>query len=117
MNQSYWERTSFFKDVDYTAAGKTGTAEIRFYDDPEHPFYNTDSINTAHVGFAPYEDPQIAYAVLIPYITTNTRAVPPTTHEIARAAVDKYFEMNAKTNEESPSTIKAPYKEKKDSKE
>lgn len=108
---------SFFGDADYTAAGKTGTAEIRYYDDPEHPFYNTDSINTAHVGFAPYENPQIAYAVMIPYITTNTRAVPTTTHKIARAAVDKYFELKEKSNEDSPSTIKAPYKEKKKSEE
>nr|WP_301722418.1 penicillin-binding protein 2 [Planococcus sp. N028] len=108
---------SYFGDTDYTAAGKTGTAEIHYYDDPESPFYNTASINTAHVGFAPYEDPQIAYAVLIPYITTNSKAVPGTTHKIARAAVDKYFELNAKTNEESPSTIKAPYKNKKDEQE
>ncbi|TWT09122.1 penicillin-binding protein 2 [Planomicrobium sp. CPCC 101079] len=105
---------SYFGDTDYTAAGKTGTAEIEYYDDPESPFYTMDSINTAHVGFAPYDDPQIAYAVLIPYITTNTKVVPGTTHKIARAAVDKYFELKAKTNEESPSTIKAPYKEKND---
>ncbi|TWT26157.1 penicillin-binding protein 2 [Planomicrobium sp. CPCC 101110] len=105
---------SYFGDADYTAAGKTGTAEIRYYDDPESPFYNTASINTAHVGFAPYDNPQIAYAVLIPYITTNPKAVPGTTHKIARAAVDKYFELKAKTSEESPSTIKEPYKNEDD---
>lgn len=105
---------SYFGDTDYTAAGKTGTAEIRFYDDPDNPFYNTDSVNTAHIGFAPYEDPQIAYAIIIPYITTNPKVVPGTTHKIARAAVDKYFELQEKTSEESPSTIKAPFKSKKD---
>ncbi|PSL41183.1 cell elongation-specific peptidoglycan D,D-transpeptidase [Planomicrobium soli] len=108
---------SYFGDADYTAAGKTGTAEISYYDDSESPFYNKPSINTAHVGFAPYDDPQIAYAVLIPYITTNTKAVPGTTHKIARAAVDKYFELKAKPSEESPTVIKAPYNEEKEATE
>ena len=29
------------------------------------------TINLSHVGFAPYENPEIAYAVVIPNISTN----------------------------------------------
>ncbi|MGI2326574.1 peptidoglycan D,D-transpeptidase FtsI family protein [Planococcus sp. YIM B11945] len=105
---------AYFGDAKYTAAGKTGTAEIRYYDDSESPFYNTDSINTTHVGFAPYEDPEIAYAVVIPYITTNTSFIPKTTPEIARAAVDKYFELKGKHSEQSPTEIKGPYTSKEE---
>ena len=97
---------AYFSDTPYTAAGKTGTAEIRYYDDKESPFYNESSINTAHVGFAPYDDPEIAYAVLIPYITTDTSKVPAATHQITRAAVDKYFEIKQSYSDEALNIIK-----------
>lgn len=100
---------SFFNDADYEGAGKTGTAQIEYYDDKESPFYTKASVNTTHVGFAPYDNPEIAYAVMIPYITTDPSRVPTTTHKIARAAVDKYFELKNKEAEESTSIIKAPY--------
>ena len=31
------------------------------------------TINLSHVGFAPYENPEIAYAIIIPNISTNPR--------------------------------------------
>ncbi len=100
---------SFFNDAPYEGAGKTGTAQIEYYDDKDSPFYTEDSVNTTHVGFAPYDNPEIAYAVMIPYITTDPSRVPTTTHKIARAAVDKYFELKNKEAVEPTSTIKAPY--------
>ncbi len=53
----------------------------------------------SHVGFAPYENPEIAYAVVIPNITTSSGSPPPATNELAEAAVDKYFELKAKRNQ------------------
>lgn len=100
---------TYFNDTDYTAAGKTGTAEIRYYDDKESPYYNKDSVNTSHVGFAPYDNPEVAYAVLIPYISTNPSKVPPASNEIARAALDKYFELKNKQSDVSPSVIKPSF--------
>lgn len=100
---------SFFNDAAYEGAGKTGTAQIEYYDDKDSPFYTEDSVNTTHVGFAPYDNPEIAYAVMIPYITTDPSRVPTTTHKIARAAVDKYFELKNEEAAEPTSTIKAPY--------
>ncbi|TAA70651.1 peptidoglycan D,D-transpeptidase FtsI family protein [Planococcus salinarum] len=103
---------SYFNDTDYTAAGKTGTAEVTFYDDKTNPFYKKPSITTTHVGFAPYENPEVAYAVMIPYITTDTRVVPPTSNLIVRAALDKYFELRETKSEQPPSVIKPPYSNK-----
>lgn len=100
---------SYFNDTDYTAAGKTGTAEVQYFDDSESSFYTKPSITTTHVGFAPYENPEVAYAVMIPYITTDTTVVPPTSNLIMRAALDKYFELRDKRTEDSPSVIKPPY--------
>ncbi|MFD1030729.1 peptidoglycan D,D-transpeptidase FtsI family protein [Metaplanococcus flavidus] len=100
---------SYFADADFTAAGKTGTAEVVFNDDRENPFYKEAAITTTHVGFAPYDNPEVAYAVMIPYISTNSRAVPPTSNLIVREALDKYFELRETKSEESPSVIKPPY--------
>jgi penicillin-binding protein A len=100
---------SFFNDTEYTAAGKTGTAEINYYDDRESPFYNTRSVTTAHVGFAPFDNPEVAYAVVIPYITTDPSKVPTYSNQIARAALDSYFEFKDEYTEESPTLIKPPY--------
>lgn len=103
---------AYFNDTEYTAAGKTGTAEISYYNDKESPYYKKPSISTTHVGFAPYEDPEVAYAVMIPYITTDTSKVPPTSNLIARAALDKYFELKESNSDASPSEIKPPFSDK-----
>ncbi|MBT2582312.1 penicillin-binding transpeptidase domain-containing protein [Planococcus sp. ISL-109] len=97
-----------FGDTPYTAAGKTGTAEAYFYE-RDHELHGTVNVNIAHVGFAPYENPEIAYAVVIPYVTTNPREVPKTNNEIARAAADKYFELKAARSEDESNAIKPPF--------
>lgn len=103
---------SFFNDAPYEGAGKTGTAQIEYYDDKDSPYYTEPSVNTTHVGFAPYDNPEIAYSVMIPYITTDPSRVPTVTHKIAREAVDKYFELKNKESAESTSVIKEPYSKK-----
>lgn len=97
-----------FSDTPYTAAGKTGTAEAYFYE-RDHKLHGTKSVNIAHVGFAPYENPEIAYAVVIPYVTTNSREVPRTNNEIARAAADKYFELKAARRDDETNIIQPPF--------
>ena len=52
---------SAFASAPYTAAGKTGTAQSFFYDPEKEQSYRT--VNLTHVGFAPYDNPEIAYAV------------------------------------------------------
>ncbi|WP_338652870.1 penicillin-binding protein 2 [Sporosarcina psychrophila] len=99
-----------FDGKDYDGAGKTGTAQA---------FSSGKStINLSHVGFAPYENPEIAYAVLVPNITTK-----PGDHttgaqnKIIQQAVDEYFKLKVKRAKEEISTaaeqpiIQAPKKE------
>ncbi|AYC29582.1 peptidoglycan D,D-transpeptidase FtsI family protein [Paenisporosarcina cavernae] len=75
--------TSWFRGIKYTAAGKTGTAEAP-----------GNKINLTHIGFAPYEKPEIAYAIIVPTVPFNNNG--PFSHannDIARAATDKFFEI------------------------
>lgn len=82
--------TSYFRGAEYTVAGKTGTAEAPYYGD------QTDRIgelttNRTFVGYAPYDNPEIAVFVIVPYLpNTNTN------HEntiVARKVLDAYFQV------------------------
>ncbi|PJO43535.1 peptidoglycan D,D-transpeptidase FtsI family protein [Lysinibacillus xylanilyticus] len=97
-----------FANTPYTAAGKTGTAEVVYFG-PLKEYYGTDTLTFTHVGFAPYENPEIAYAVVIPWATTGREHLP-NNNIIARDALDKYFELKAKYNAEkvTDSNVKQP---------
>ncbi|WP_438310940.1 peptidoglycan D,D-transpeptidase FtsI family protein [Sporosarcina sp. FA9] len=88
----YGTARSWFNDKPYDAAGKTGTAQSEVTIDGV--YYKT--INLSHVGYAPYENPEIAYAVLIPNVSTNRSKYESHQNDIAEEAVDKYFELKAK---------------------
>ncbi|TQR24377.1 penicillin-binding protein 2, partial [Lysinibacillus sphaericus] len=97
-----------FANTPYTAAGKTGTAEVVYFG-PLKEYYGTDTLTFTHVGFAPYENPEIAYAVVIPWATTGREHLP-NNNIIARDALDKYFELKAKYKAEkvTDSNVKQP---------
>ncbi|TKI68836.1 penicillin-binding protein 2 [Lysinibacillus mangiferihumi] len=84
-----------FANAPFTAAGKTGTAEVVYYG-PLRERYGTNTINLTHVGYAPYENPEIAYAVVIPWATTNLDQHLSNNNVIARRALDAYYELKAK---------------------
>ncbi|MFJ7953456.1 peptidoglycan D,D-transpeptidase FtsI family protein [Lysinibacillus sp. NPDC096418] len=98
-----------FRDAPYTAAGKTGTAEVVYYG-PLKEKWRTEVLNLTHAGFAPYENPEIAYAVVIPWATTNFVTPLPHANNIARRSLDKYFELKAKyeTTNVSESNVEQP---------
>jgi len=102
---------NFFAGKDYDGAGKTGTAQAFSSGKP--------TINLSHVGFAPYENPEIAYAVVIPNISTVPRGYTYANNQIAEQAVDEYFKLKAKRAKEETSTaakqpiIQAPKVESK----
>lgn len=68
-----------FEDTDYLVAGKTGTAETIVANYGE----TTDGV---YIAFAPYEDPEVAVAVLV-----ETGARGAATSQVARAMFDAYF--------------------------
>lgn len=96
----------YFRDTPYTAAGKTGTAEVRYYN-PEKGAKGIDTLNLVHVGFAPYENPEVAYAVVLPWATTNFGSYQSYNNMIARDILDAYFELKEKRGgtETSSSTV------------
>ncbi len=85
----------YFRDAPYTAAGKTGTAEVKYYD-PEKSKSGIDTLNLVHVGFAPYENPEVAYAVVLPWATTSSNVPQYYNNLIARKILDAYFELKEK---------------------
>lgn len=83
-----------FGNTPYTAAGKTGTAEVVYYG-PNRSAYGTNTLTYAHVGYAPFENPEVAYAVIIPWATTNGTYLT-NNNEIAREVLDVYFALKSK---------------------
>ncbi len=92
-----------FGNAPYTGAGKTGTAQTRLTD-YARDLVGVDTINLTHVGYVPFENPQIAYAVVIPWATTNFDISLPTANFIARESVDAYFELQKKYTDTGVST-------------
>lgn len=88
-----------FHNAPYTAAGKTGTAEVVYYG-PLRERFGTNTTTLTHVGFAPYDNPQIAYAVVIPWVTTDFSRYLSQNNEIAREIADYYFKLQEKYEKE-----------------
>ncbi|MDC3413378.1 penicillin-binding protein 2 [Aquibacillus sp. 3ASR75-11] len=85
---------SYFNDAPYDPAGKTGTAENEVYVDGKK--YNTENLTL--VGYAPYDNPEVAFAVVVP----NTGAISgqyPINHKIGRGILDAYFNLKAERDE------------------
>ncbi len=79
-----WQRIrQAFKDLDLTIAGKTGTAQ-QSKSHPNHALF---------MGYAPYENPQIAIAIRIAngYTSANAAAM-------ASDIFSYYFDLKVKMN-------------------
>ncbi len=112
INPSYIERvqTGFWKafnesggtgysnwaGTSYRAAGKTGTAENEVYlkRDDGTSYKAADVENLSLVGYAPYDDPEVAFAVIVPQLGKNTGNQ--INHKIGRGLLDTYFELKEK---------------------
>lgn len=80
-----------FEGAPYAAAGKTGTAEAFYYSNEENKkqFNGTPVTNMTFVGYAPYEDPEIAIAGTIPYLPNSNND-----HMLmSREIMDAYFKV------------------------
>ncbi|QDP40618.1 peptidoglycan D,D-transpeptidase FtsI family protein [Radiobacillus deserti] len=103
-NNRYWAGAS------YKPAGKTGTAQNAIYEDGK---LIAETENLTLVGYAPYDNPEVAFAVVVPNTGTyeGKYAV---NHTIGRGILDAYFQlkkerqqngvdMNLKDNKEKDS--------------
>jgi cell division protein FtsI/penicillin-binding protein 2 len=90
-----------FKDAPYNAAGKSGTAET-FID-------GKLSYNTTLIGYAPYDQPEVAYATMVPasHVQASGVADPYVNKYISKRVMDKYFELKKKRAKEvgDPTTV------------
>jgi cell division protein FtsI/penicillin-binding protein 2 len=97
-----------FANAPYSSAGKTGTAQAQYWDDEQQRITDPNVINSTYVGYAPFENPEIAVAVVVPYLpqghsnSENQRA--------ARRVMDAYFgvgefESTATSDEDSEGSI------------
>lgn len=79
-----------FVGAQYAAAGKTGTAEASYYG-PIESANGTSVINRTFVGYAPFDNPEIAVTVVVPYLPlTNTNSE---NTKIGRKVLDAYFQV------------------------
>jgi len=109
MNRVYFgnqgSARSFFRDAPYDAAGKTGTAQVVYFG-PQRDKFGMETINSTHIGFAPYDNPEIAYAVLVPWVPYYNGQYESSGTVLAREIVDAYFAIQKKkaTTDENLST-------------
>jgi penicillin-binding protein A len=96
---------SYFQGVDYNPAGKTGTAQA-FYDGPKRKEYGQippEVMNLSLVAFAPYDNPEVAMAVVVPW--AYQAATGRSTNEIiGREVLDAYFNLKKQRETESQNT-------------
>ncbi|SFE29798.1 peptidoglycan D,D-transpeptidase FtsI family protein [Alteribacillus iranensis] len=91
-NGSRGTARSYFADTEYTSAGKTGTAQIKIRQESTN--HLIDGNNQAFVGYAPYENPEVAVAVIVPGVYKSGQSGMANT--IAKRALDAYFDLKEK---------------------
>lgn len=82
MTGSKGTATSYFKGVTYSPAGKTGTAQVS----DGNGGYN---YNLTLVGYAPYDNPEIAISVVVPNAENDSSGI---NKYIGKRILDFYFE-------------------------
>lgn len=84
----------------YKAAGKTGTAQNAIYDTREDgtPYEKAKTENLSLVGYAPYDDPEIAFAVIVPNLSSSKGDS--VNHKIGTGMLDLYFDKKKEDNDE-----------------
>lgn len=92
-NGSQGTARSVFSDAPYSSAGKTGTAEARYYD-TELRRTTADVTNLTYVGYAPFDNPEIAVAVVVPYLPRDSSERSNRENvNAARRVFDAYFNV------------------------
>ena len=92
-----------FGSAKYKPAGKTGTAQS-FYDGPDrHKFEEAPPVmNLSLVGYAPYDNPEVAMSVMVPWAYEGNSGHTANS-TIGRRVFDTYFELKKErlTNQEN----------------
>ncbi|MFS0861568.1 peptidoglycan D,D-transpeptidase FtsI family protein [Fredinandcohnia sp. 179-A 10B2 NHS] len=82
---------SYFGNKPYKPAGKTGSAETRYYN--AETKQKGDSVTSTLVGYAPYDNPEVAFSVVVPFsYSKNNHGM---NLKVGSRILDKYFELKA----------------------
>lgn len=101
VNGDYGYAPGIFSGTPYHAAGKTGTAQASYWGENED--HRGESVtNITFIGYAPYDDPEIAVAVVIPYLPNENTGT--ANLEMSKQIMDAYFEVGEYEDEE-PTTV------------
>ena len=93
----------------YKPAGKSGTAESPIFnvvgeDADGNPKYEMiETLNFNLVGYAPYDNPEMAFAIVVPKASTNFSVTGGVTTEIGDAVMEAYFDLKQKRAQGQPS--------------
>lgn len=87
----------YFMDYPLDVGSKTGTTEA-FYAGPIQYAANKPVTNATFVGYAPFDHPQIAISVVVPYLDEDAWGREST--KIAHDVFNAYFELQDETKEE-----------------
>lgn len=110
VQQGFWEvyhspggtAATYFNSPKYhNPAGKTGTAQVKKYD--RNGNFIADKDNLTLVGYAPYDNPEIAFAIIVPDASpySGTQAV---NKHIGQRALETYWDLKEKTAKEESLT-------------
>ncbi|GAB6545059.1 peptidoglycan D,D-transpeptidase FtsI family protein [Bacillus luti] len=84
---------SSFHDATYKPAGKTGTAQTFYsYKNEQGDWVHEPTYNLTLVGYAPADNPQIAFSIVVPWVSNDKY---PITKQIGRRALDAYFAVES----------------------
>ncbi|MGE7862198.1 peptidoglycan D,D-transpeptidase FtsI family protein [Bacillus mobilis] len=101
FNDSGGTATKYFTGAPYKAAGKTGTAQTVYGGDKEigrdAKGERKETYNLTLVGYAPFEDPEVAFSVVVPWVDDKSGI----NGYISRDIMDAYFDLKKVENGEA----------------
>ncbi|PYZ99206.1 penicillin-binding protein [Alteribacter lacisalsi] len=90
MHGSEGTARSYFRNLDYDVAGKTGTAQVTVDGESAN--------NQTLVGYAPYDNPEVAFSIVVPGVQREDAGG--IANRIGRDIMEAYFEL--KDNRPAP---------------
>lgn len=101
INDTGGTATKYFTGAPYKAAGKTGTAQTVYGGDKEigrnAKGERKETYNLTLVGYAPFEDPEVAFSVVVPWVDDKSGI----NGYISRDIMDAYFDLKKVENGEA----------------
>ncbi|WP_163581171.1 peptidoglycan D,D-transpeptidase FtsI family protein [Gracilibacillus saliphilus] len=94
-----------WSNISYEVAAKTGTAQRpKFEIINDEPVQVDEAENLSLVGYSPVENPEVAFAVIVPDNGTKTGRHQ-VHHEIGKRIIEKYYDFKDKSDEEKQKEI------------